>query len=303
MTYLGRYRLDHVLGSGAFATVWRGYDTELDAEVAVKVLADNWAVNADVRERFLTEARLLRKIESRRVVRVHDVGVASLGEAGGEGTGISRPYFVMDYIEGGTLQDLIGLIDPATAIYLAAEAAYAVQVLHESGVLHRDVKPTNLLVDRTGEHPRVLAADLGSAKMLADASGITVTAGSPAYMAPEQALNVGGFDARADVYALGVVTFELLTGRRPFDTVRTPRSRVPETGVPGKQAADLDSLIGRALEFDPDRRPKSAGAYADELRLLFEGQRPIRRDIPAAWVIAGASLAGVGAGALAWWLR
>ncbi len=121
----------------------------------------------------------------------------------------------MDYVDGGTLADCVGELEPAEAVRLAAEAAEAVQALHEAGFLHRDIKPSNLLLDRTSEPVRVLVADLGSAKRLADASGYTVTIGTPAYMAPEQADGAGGFDGRADVYSLAVVTWELLTGGRP----------------------------------------------------------------------------------------
>lgn len=207
MRKLGRYLLLERLGAGSFATVWKAYDPELDTEVAVKVLADNWAANADVRERFLAEARLLRRIASPRVVRVHDVGVQE-----------DRPYFVMDYVRGGTLADRVGQCDPQEALRLAAEAGYAVQVLHEAGVVHRDVKPSNLLLAAGPAPAAVLVADLGSAKQLADASGLTVTTGTPAYMAPEQAFQTGGFDGRADVYALAVVAYELLTGQKPFGT-------------------------------------------------------------------------------------
>ena len=195
MRKLGRYLLEDRLGAGSFATVWRAYDPELDTDVAVKVLADNWAANADVRQRFLAEARLLRRISSPRVVRVHDVGVQD-----------DRPFFVMDYVRGGTLAEKVGHCRPAEALQLAAEAGHAVQVLHDAGVVHRDIKPSNLLLDVGRTPPAVLVADLGSAKQLADASGLTVTTGTPAYMAPEQALQTGGFDGRADVYALGVVT-------------------------------------------------------------------------------------------------
>lgn len=110
--------------------------------------------------------------------------------------GFARPYFVMDLVGGGTLESRVGTLATSAALPLAVEAAQAVQVLHDEGVVHRDVKPSNLLVDATGGTPRVLVADLGSAKLLADASMLTMVTGSPAYMAHEQASNVDGFDAR-----------------------------------------------------------------------------------------------------------
>src|SRR5690606_3644992 len=125
MKQIGRYRLESVHGFGAFATVWKGLDTELEIDVAVKILAENWANHADVRERFLAEARILRRIASDRVVRVYDVGVHD-----------DQPFFVMDFVDGGTLADRAdGSLEPAAALALAADAARAVQELHDAGVL------------------------------------------------------------------------------------------------------------------------------------------------------------------------
>ncbi len=310
MLQIGRYRLDRRLGSGAFATVWKAHDPELDAVVAIKVLADNWAVDADVRERFTTEARLLRRIESPRVVRVHDVGVLPAGEGGYP----ERPYFVMDYIEGGTLADHVGRLPPEDAVRLACEAAHAVQVLHDSGVVHRDLKPSNLLLDTRADPPRVLVADLGSAKMLADASGFTVTMGTPAYMAPEQAGQVTGFDGRADVYALGVICYELLSGRRPFDGLdRTrassrdvelrPAPLMAEIGV----AAGVDAVIESALERDPHRRPADAKTFAHALEAALHGPREAavqgQRGWPTIWVALVAIALLVLGTAVGWLLR
>lgn len=291
MRKLGRYLLEDRLGAGSFATVWKAYDPELDTDVAVKVLADNWASNADVRERFLAEARLLRRLSSPRVVRVHDVGVQD-----------DRPYFVMDYVQGGTLAERIGHCRPQEALRLAAEAGYAVQVLHDAGIIHRDVKPSNLLLN-TGRAPHaVLVADLGSAKQAADASGLTVTTGTPAYMAPEQAFQTTGFDSRADVYALGVVTFELLTGNKPFGTGGRVATLTPEQASKAPSPtirADLEvpdavrALLHAALSADPDDRPDTAQAFADALLSPREAAeppagpaQPTRPSSPAVWLAA-----------------
>jgi len=280
MRQIGRYRVDHVLGSGAFATVWKAHDPELDVVVAIKVLADNWSVDADVRERFLTEARLLRRIESPRVVRVHDVGVQP-----GDDGGPDRPYFVMDYIQGGTVADQVGRLSPEGAVRLAREAAEAVQVLHDFGVVHRDLKPSNLLVDGRTCPPRVVAADLGSAKLLADASGFTVTTGTPAYMAPEQAGQLTGFDGRADVYALGVIGYELLSGRRPFAGLGTSSLLTRSTGTrPAPLAAELgvtarlDAVLASALDCDPGNRPPDPRTFgaALEAALLDTSDAAVR---------------------------
>lgn len=273
MRQIGRYRLDAVHGSGAFATVWRGFDTELEIPVAVKVLAENWSHHADVRERFLAEARLLRRISSDRVVRVHDVG-----------THADQPFFVMDFIEGGTLAERAdGSLDPVHALELAEDAARAVGVLHSEGVIHRDIKPSNLLVavDPDGTE-RVLVTDLGSAKRLAEASGITVTTGTPSYMAPEQALG-RAIDERCDVYALGVVTYVLLTGRLPFDVsdpmtllTRTTSDRptriAPTRPLPASlDQTSLDVLLSGAMALDPQNRPASAVDLADALAHVAAG--------------------------------
>lgn len=295
---IGRYRLDRVLGSGSFATVWKGYDPELDCPVAVKVLADHWSLDADVRERFLTEARLLRRIVSPRVVRVHDVGFVA-----------DQPYFVMDFVDGGTLSDLVGRLGSAEALRLAVEAAYAVQVLHDAGLVHRDIKPGNLLLDDTVEPVRVLVADLGSAKLLADASGITVVTGTPAYMAPEQAGPLTGFDGRADVYALAVVTYELICGRRPFDAPDVATGwgagSPPPVAVAHGLPVAVDGVLRSALQRDPDTRPADAGVFAEQLLAAVRaGTAPSRRARwPLSVVGVVAVLLFVLSAALAWALR
>ncbi|MGO1973769.1 MAG: serine/threonine-protein kinase [Propionibacteriaceae bacterium] len=260
---IGRYRLDARLGSGSFATVWQGYDPELHVPVAIKVLAEHWRENLEVRERFLTEARLLRKVRDQRIVRVHDIGT----------TGNDQPYFVMDHADAGTVADLIkqeSLAVPA-ALHLGAEIARAVQVLHEHGVAHRDIKPANLLltsqVGRAGLS--VVVADLGMAKTLSEASGFTLTAGTPAYMAPEQAQG-RGFDHRADVYAVAAVTYAMLAGHPPFTgtgLAEIAEAALSQTAPPLHLDEDgaIDTELARALAGDPEGRPATAAHLAERL--------------------------------------
>jgi len=297
MKHIGRYRLDRIHGSGAFATVWQGFDTELEITVAVKVLAENWAHQVDVRERFLEEARLLRRLSSDRVVRVYDVG-----------THEGQPFFVMDFATGGTLADRVdGSLTPDRALDLAAQSARSVQVLHDAGVIHRDIKPSNLLVDidRDG-HERVVVADLGSAKRLAEASGITVTTGTPSYMAPEQALG-RGIDERSDIYALGVVTYVLLTGTLPYDisdpiALITRKASDRPGRLPAEHREALNSVLARAMALEPDGRPRSAEELASALDAIAAGEGDIgaASGWPTRVIVALSAGLFVACGAVTW---
>jgi serine/threonine protein kinase len=254
---IGRYRIERRLGTGAFGVVWLAHDDRLQAPVAVKVMADNWAYRLDVRERFLAEARLLRKATSGGVVQVFDVG-----ELPDE-----RPYFVMEYADLGTLEDRasMGPLAPHEALWLTARAARGASGLHGAGIVHRDIKPSNvLLASRPDGKERVLLADLGLAKNLAQASGLTVVAGSVGYMAPEQMEPYDGIDGRADVYSLGAVLYRLVTGTAPAASGRVlpPAEVLP--GVPD----EVGAAVLRAMEQDRERRWPSAEAFADELDQL-----------------------------------
>lgn len=254
---IGRYRLERPLGSGAFATVWLARDEELQAPVAVKVLAENWTHRLDIRERFLSEARLLRRAGSNRVVQVYDIGELPDG----------RPYFVMEYADGGTLADLLtgGPLPVGHALSLTAEAARAAAALHEAGIVHRDIKPTNVLLHTAPDGTRrVLLADLGLAKSLAQASVLTLAAGSAGYQPPEQAEPGEGIDERADVYSLGAVGYELLTGTVPG----APGKVVPPRRLRPDLAEDVERAVLRALEPDRARRWPGAQVFAQELDRL-----------------------------------
>ncbi|MBL8930760.1 MAG: protein kinase [Kineosporiaceae bacterium] len=203
---IGRYRLDRLLGTGAFATVWLAHDPALDAPVAIKVLADNWAARADVRQRFADEARLLRRVESEHLVRVYDVGELPDG----------RPYLVMSHADRGCLADRLTdpgrALGPADVVRIAEQVAAGLAVLHQHQVVHRDLSAANVLLVSTRDGgERAVIADLGIAKDLGWASGLTQPAGTARYQPPEQRVYGGPVGPAADTYALGVLLGELLS--------------------------------------------------------------------------------------------
>ena len=208
---LGRYAVRRRIGSGGFATVWLAYDEQLDSPVAIKVLADNWTEDHQIRQRFLEEGRYLRKVESPHVVSVYDAGELDDG----------RPYLVMSYADQGTLADRLEVdgLTAAQAMEVVRQVGAGLQALHDRDILHRDVKPANVLfrsVDGV-EDPtvRAMVGDLGLGKALDMSSRLTMIAGTPTYVAPEQA-SAQAPDARADQYSLAALAFLLLTGQPPF---------------------------------------------------------------------------------------
>lgn len=271
---LGRLERRDRIGAGGFATVWLYRDTELDADVAVKALADNWAQRLDVRERFLEEARILRRADSDHIVRVYDIGEV-------DGT----PYLVMTYADLGSLADLAGPgrpLPPGRALDLVAQAGAGLQVLHDQGIVHRDVKPQNLLLRSTASAgDRVLVADLGVAKAMLHASGLTQVVGTPAYMAPEQALGAG-VDLRADVHALGAVAYQLLTGELARTTTVTGLLTAGLPPAPSSYA-DLppgtDEVLLRALEPAPEDRWPDVPTFVAALRDALDGGDPDRATV------------------------
>ncbi|GIJ33610.1 serine/threonine-protein kinase [Micromonospora sediminimaris] len=247
---IGAYRVERLLGVGSFATVWLAYDPMLDLRVAIKVLADNWQHDVRVRERFLEEARLLSRMEDDRLLRVRMVGELADG----------RPYTVLDWADGGSLRERLaaGPLPVAAALNLLAEIAAGVAVLHRHRVVHRDLSPGNILFRSTADGERVLIADLGLAKALAVASGLTMRAGTPGYMAPEQDDALAIVDERADVYALGQLGLRLLApptaGVGPGETV--------SGGEPiAAAAADVGPVVMAVLRRATAARP--ADRYQD----------------------------------------
>ena len=261
-TRLGRLERVDRLGSGGFATVWLYHDAELDSDVAVKALAENWSQRLDVRERFLEEARILRRADSDHIVRVYDIGEV-------DGT----PYFVMTYADLGSLARPLepGLPLPVPRVVdLVSQAGAGLAVLHEHGVVHRDIKPQNLLLRSGGSAgDRLLVADLGVAKAMLHASGLTQVVGTPAYMAPEQATG-GGIDARADVHALAAVAYQMLTGRLARDGTIAELAHASLPLAPSRiepsLPAEVDEVLLRSLDPAPDARYSSIEAFVDAFR-------------------------------------
>jgi beta-lactam-binding protein with PASTA domain/tRNA A-37 threonylcarbamoyl transferase component Bud32 len=265
----GRYRLDAPIARGGMATVYAATDTRLDRPVAVKVMRPGLADDPEFVERFAREARAAARLSSPEVVAVHDQGTdAATGTA----------YLVMERVPGGTLRDVLreqGALPPARALDLLEPVLVALAAAHSAGLVHRDVKPENVLLSADG---RVKVADFGLARAI-ETSSVTATTGvligTVAYLAPEQ-VEHGRTDTRTDVYAAGVLLFELLTGAPPYasespmtvayrhvhDDVPPP-GRVVE-GIP----AGLDDLVVRATRRDPAARPVDAGAFLAELRAV-----------------------------------
>ena len=271
---LGRLRRVERIGAGGFATVWRYHDDELDSDVAVKALAENWAQRLDVRERFADEARILRRAEADHVVKVYDNGETEAG----------IPYFVMSYADRGTVADLLErALRPSVeeSLEIVRQAGEGLAVLHRNGILHRDVKPQNLLLRSLPDgSEEVLVADLGVAKAVAHASGLTQVVGTPSYIAPEQALG-RPLDVRTDVHALGAVAYVLLTGRLVRENgladlfeARLPPAPSTVAEVPPR----LDAVVLKALALDPeDRWPDVASFLA---ALDGEEADPVTREAP-----------------------
>jgi serine/threonine-protein kinase len=268
----GRYVIERKLGQGGMATVWLARDLRYDRMVALKVLRPELAVTLGP-QRFLREIMLAARLQHPHIVPVYDSGEVATA---------ARPdpllWFAMPYIEGESLRERLrreGPLPPPEASRIAREVARALQYAHQQGVIHRDVKPENILLTRDGS---TMVADFGIARPAGPAAPVHLTStgvviGTPAYMSPEQAIGADTIDARSDVYSLGCVLYEMLTGAPPFTGATAPAivakhlteppdfSGAGTTPVPAR----LRPLLARALAKSPEDRPASAAELAESL--------------------------------------
>jgi serine/threonine-protein kinase len=264
----GRYKLEAKLGSGGMSTVYLARDTTLDRSVAVKVMHREMSEQADQLERFRQEARAVAKLSHPNVVAVIDAG-----EDGG------HPYIVFEYVEGETLKQRInrvGALDPQEALAYAIEIARGLTVAHARNMVHRDIKPQNVLIDAEG---RAKLTDFGISRQL-EQDGMTATGrvlGTTDYVAPEQAMG-HPVDQRSDIYSLGVVLYEMLVGQVPFQAdsqVGVAMKHVNEE-LPDVQqrrpelSAAAAMVVERATAKDPDRRYQQVGELIDDLSTALE---------------------------------
>ncbi len=238
------YELAALIGRGGMGAVYRARQNRLDRDVAIKVLARELASDPEFGERFLREARALAALNHPQILTVHDYGETD-----------GWYFLITEFVDGVNLRQLmeLGELSPAEALRLTPQICEALQYAHENGVVHRDIKPENILIDSRG-HVRI--ADFGLAKVARDGDPIGLTRttevfGTPHYMAPEQWRGSSGVDHRADIFSLGVVIYEMLTGQLPIGHFDPPSKR---KGVP----RGLDEVVQRTLAQQPEDRYQSA---------------------------------------------
>ena len=259
----GRYRVEDRIATGGMSTVYRGLDVRLDRPVALKVMDARYANDSQFLTRFQREARAVARLKDPGLVAVYDQGLDA-----------AHPFLVMELVEGGTLRELLrerGPMPPHAAAAVLRPVLGGLAVAHRAGLVHRDIKPENVLISDDGE---VKLADFGLVRAMAEA-GITSTSvilGTAAYLSPEQ-VSSGAADPRSDVYAVGILAYELITGATPFSgdnplavaylrmdhDVPHPSSAI--SGVPPQ----FDEFVARATARNPDDRYTDAGEMAEDL--------------------------------------
>ncbi|MFO8073005.1 MAG: serine/threonine-protein kinase [Polyangia bacterium] len=269
----GKYEVGELLGEGGMGSVYRGEHRLIGRPVAIKLLHESLLGHEEAVKRFYREGEAAAAISHRNIIDVMDVGVCPEGE----------PYMVLELLEGEGLEDLLereGRLDPAAAAAILEQVLDALAAAHASGIVHRDLKPENVFLEQqSGGDPTVKLIDFGISKLRDERARTQLTAdgsllGTPAYMAPEQIRSAGEVDARADLYAAGVIFYEMLTGARPYDgehfseilsNVLTCQPR-PACELREDLPAPLLELLDRVLAKDPDERFSSAAELREALR-------------------------------------
>ncbi|MEU5321247.1 protein kinase [Streptomyces sp. NPDC021056] len=294
-----RYQLRDLLGEGGMASVHLAHDTVLDRPVAIKTLHTELGREQAFRERFRREAQAVAKLTHTNIVSVFDTGEDNLD-------GTTMPYIVMEYVEGRPLGSVLdedvrqyGAMPADKALKITADVLAALEISHEMGLVHRDIKPGNVMMTKRGV---VKVMDFGIARAMQ--SGVTsmtqtgMVVGTPQYLSPEQALG-RGVDARSDLYSVGIMLFQLVTGRLPFDAdspLAIAYAHVQEEPVAASQInralpPAVDALIARALKKNPNERFPSAEAMRTEcLRVAASFQAAAPSIVPGAQTSSGAGV-------------
>jgi eukaryotic-like serine/threonine-protein kinase len=284
----GRYRVDELIGRGGMASVYRGYDLTLGREVAIKILLADLARDGGFRTRFRLEAQAASRMAHPAIVRVFDAGEDA--ETDADGTVRAVPYIVMELVHGELLKNVIarGPVPVDEAVRYTDGILEALEYSHRAGVVHRDIKPGNVMVTPAGQ---IKVMDFGIARAVSDSSSTvaetTTILGTAAYFSPEQAKGES-VDTRADLYSTGVVLYEL-TGRQPFrgDTpVAVAYQHVSETPVAPSEVNEtlprgLDVVVLRALAKDPFQRYQDAATFREALDAAGRGAVPTKRELGA----------------------
>jgi len=282
----GRYVVGDLIGRGGMSNVFRGVDTKLGRTVAIKVLKSTLATDPAFRSRFRQEAQAASRMAHPTIVRVYDAGEERVKDVSGHD--LIEPFIVMEYVEGRMLKDLIaeGPVESEDAVRIAHSILTALEYSHRAGVVHRDIKPGNVMITTAGD---VKVTDFGIARAVSDSSTTvaqtTAILGTAAYFSPEQAKGET-VDARTDLYSTGVVLFEMLTGKAPFrgDTAvavayqHVSERPVKPSSINPKVSPALDQVVLRALAKDRFERYQSAVEFREDLDEAGAGHVPVRRD-------------------------